>query len=77
MSRGRGGAAAAAADAAVLLYGVIDVLSQCIFGVLLLRKAPPVLADWDTEYAAQAKGLTAGAVNGGGGGQGLDPNDDL
>ena len=44
---------------------------------MLLRKAPPVLADWDTEYAAQAKGLT----NGGNGGVqplgDLDPNDDL
>ena len=64
-------------DAAVLLYGILDVVSQCIFGLLLLRKAPPVLADWDIEYAAQAKGLTAGAVDGGAAGLGIDPNDDL
>ena len=35
------------------MYAVLDVLSQCIFGVILLRKAPPVLSDWGEESMQQ------------------------
>jgi len=41
------------ADVAVCVYAVLDVLSQCIFGVVLLRKAPPVLSDWGEENMQQ------------------------
>jgi hypothetical protein len=40
-------------DVAVCVYAVLDVLSQCIFGVVLLRKAPPVLSDWGEENMQQ------------------------
>ena len=47
------------ADVAVLLYGVLDVLSQCVFGIILLRKPPPALSDWDQEEKYQVLSLPA------------------
>jgi hypothetical protein len=47
------------ADVAVLLYGVLDVLSQCVFGIILLRKPPPALSDWDQEEKYQVLSLSA------------------
>jgi hypothetical protein len=44
---------------AVLLYGVLDVLSQCVFGIILLRKPPPALSDWDQEEKYQVLSLYA------------------
>ena len=35
-------------DLAALLYALLDFVSQCVFGVVLLRKVPS-LADWGDE----------------------------
>jgi len=71
------GAHAIPIDVAVMVYAVLDVLSQCIFGVILLRKAPPVLSDWGEESMQQAARLNADGGSTPGSSMGPDANDDL
>ena len=66
------GAHALPADLAVLVYGIMDVLSQCVLGMILLRKPPPALADWGHEPESGAR-LTPGT---GTPGSQLGPQDD-
>jgi len=72
------GAHALPTDLAVLVYGILDVISQCVFGLVLLRKAPPALSTWGEEEShQQATRLNPNNSHGGQSMQVLDPNDDL
>jgi len=70
------GAHALPPDVAVLVYAILDVISQGVFGLVLLRKAPPALSSWgDEESDQQATRLNPSTSQSGH--QVQDPNDDL
>ena len=45
-----------------MLYAILDIVSQCVFGIVLLRKAPPVLSDWGEENVQQVR-VSDGSVS--------------